>query len=59
MKHSICNRFEKVGPGGKKCPCCNQFHGKSKKLLTRQVRARLNVFFNKEMKEMKESIVDD
>lgn len=56
MKHSICNRFEKVGPGGKKCPCCNQFHGKSKKLLTRQVRARLNIFFNKEIKE---SIVED
>ena len=42
-------RFEKLGPGGRKCSCCNEFHGKSKSKLTRLVRRRLNVFFRREV----------
>ncbi|MBX9839914.1 MAG: hypothetical protein K2X69_16555 [Silvanigrellaceae bacterium] len=50
MKHSFASRFERCGPGGRKCACCNPFHGKSKSMLTRQVRNSLKHFFNKEIK---------
>jgi hypothetical protein len=50
MKHSFATLFENCGPGGRKCPCCNPFHGKSKSMLTRKVRNNLKKFFEKEIK---------
>jgi hypothetical protein len=48
-------RFEKLGPGGRKCSCCNEFHGKTKSKLTRLVRRRLKKFFTAEInREMSE-----
>lgn len=49
MKNIAC-RFHKVGPGGFKCPCCNEFHGKSKGMLNRITRRRLNIHFGKEVR---------
>lgn len=49
MKHSFATRFENCGPGGRKCSCCNPYHGKTKGMLTRKVRNSLKVFFNKEI----------
>lgn len=51
MKHSFCTRFEKLGPGGRRCSCCNPFHGKTKHMLTRQVRVKLKNFFRKEIQK--------
>ncbi len=51
MKPSFCTRFEKLGPGGRRCTCCNPFHGKTKHMLTRQVRVQLKNFFRKEIQK--------
>ncbi len=48
--HSFSERIYSCGPGGRKCACCNPFHGKSKKKLNRLVRRRLNTFFEKEVR---------
>lgn len=48
--HNFSCRFDKVGPGGRKCSCCNGFRGPFRKKLNRLVRRRLNDFFNKEHK---------
>lgn len=34
-------QMKHVGPGGLKCPCCNDLHGKNRKRLNRHARARL------------------
>lgn len=38
---------ENIGPGGFKCPCCNSFFGKERKVINRRARRvmknRLNV----------------
>jgi len=47
MKNFSC-RLDKLGGAGRKCACCNPFHGKSKSMLNRIVRRRLNVFFDKQ-----------
>lgn len=47
--HQFHQRFEKLGPSGRKCPCCNDLHGHTKSKLTRLVRRRLNAHFRKEI----------
>lgn len=49
MRNLAC-RIDKMGPGGRKCTCCNEFHGKSKPMLNRIVRRRLNAYFDKEVR---------
>lgn len=38
-----------IGPGGVKCPCCNDFHGKSKPMLNRVKRRKLRQDTTKEI----------
>lgn len=49
MNHLI-TCLQKLGPGGRKCPCCNEFHGSSRKMLNRITRRRLNAHFAKEIR---------
>lgn len=49
MRNLAC-RIDRMGPGGRKCSCCNEFHGRHKSKLNRIVRRRLNVHFDKEVK---------
>lgn len=39
-----------IGPGGVKCPCCNDYHGKSKSKLNRVKRRKLRNETNNEIK---------
>lgn len=41
MADEFRREMDKVGPGGVKCDCCNQFHGKEKSKLNRIVRSRI------------------
>lgn len=42
--------LEPIGIGGRKCGCCNSFHGTRKKLLNRILRRKLKYFFEKEIR---------
>lgn len=46
--HNLAERIVSCGPGGRKCACCNPFHGKSKKMMNRLTRRRLDKFFEQE-----------
>ena len=41
--------------GGLHCPCCNDFHGKSKNILNRMARRALKRELHKEYNEYKEA----
>jgi hypothetical protein len=47
--HNITARIYSCGPGGRKCSCCNPFHGKSKNKMNRIIRRRLAVENRKEV----------
>lgn len=34
-------QWEPIGPGGFRCACCNDFHGKKKKMLNKIARKRV------------------
>jgi len=39
-----------IGPGGLKCPCCNEYHGKDKSKLNRIKRRKLKECTDYEIK---------
>ena len=48
-------QYNIIGPGGVKCPCCNDFHGKSKPKLNRVKRMKLR---NETIKEVNNYYVE-
>ena len=42
-------QWEPIGPGGFRCNCCNDYHGKRKKKLNKLARSRLKKETEKEM----------
>lgn len=51
-------KSKSIGPGGTKCPCCNQLHHKSRKKLNRIARARCKSNLIKELKEFDECFLN-
>jgi hypothetical protein len=47
--HNIAARIYSCGPGGRKCSCCNPFHGKRKNMMNRIIRRRLDIEKRKEV----------
>lgn len=49
MDNFKIKQLKEIGHGGFKCPCCNTFKGKNKRILNKIVRSNLKLDLKKEL----------